>query len=162
MRPARAGTAQGPLWRRLGSEPGTGVNSTKRPKTTGPGCNHGESQRRDDPAPQFLERAKRVTCCRRAELSLVSPGTEDRLGRLLAKRGTVGEAPGGSRKGTAVSYQQIVQSASQRIEQLVRCIVCERVVGQYVVREPLHLIIKCQRCGALQTRHLQMTVVGAS
>jgi phage FluMu protein Com len=57
-----------------------------------------------------------------------------------------------------MSYGEIVESASSRMEQLLRCIVCERVLGQYVMREPRQLIIKCPRCGALQARDLQMTV----
>lgn len=53
------------------------------------------------------------------------------------------------------SYQESVESTSQRVEQLLRCIVCQRVLGQYVVSEPRQLILKCRHCGALQARHLQ-------
>jgi len=52
-------------------------------------------------------------------------------------------------------YQESLERTPPRIEQLLRCIVCERVLGQYVVSEPRQLIVKCRHCGVLQARHLQ-------
>ncbi len=55
----------------------------------------------------------------------------------------------------AIAEEPIGRRSPQPIKRLLRCAVCDRVLGRYPEGEPRHVIIKCQRCGVLQTRHLQ-------